>query len=135
MNSARGVFSRRSKTCRSNLIAKNKRSPTSNDCWSKYLGAQGDHMKNQKVCLLAIICSLGLLAGDTYSLAQEREEATAKHQIDLISAAFEVSGSRHTFGKVVKGEPYSATAITESTQTLADGKQLIRKNETRIYRD
>jgi hypothetical protein len=38
-------------------------------------------------------------------------------------------------GKVVKGAPYSATAITESVQTLSDGNQIIRKNQSKIYRD
>ncbi|MGH9833461.1 MAG: hypothetical protein ACRD9Y_10620, partial [Blastocatellia bacterium] len=35
----------------------------------------------------------------------------------------------------VKGAPYSATAVTEMTQTLGDGNQLIRKSEATLYRD
>ncbi len=38
-------------------------------------------------------------------------------------------------GKVVKGAPYSATAITESTQTLADGNHIVRKQTTQVARD
>lgn len=38
-------------------------------------------------------------------------------------------------GPVVKGKPYSARAITESTQTLADGNRITQRNETLIYRD
>jgi hypothetical protein len=38
-------------------------------------------------------------------------------------------------GKVVKGAPYSATTTTERIQTLNDGNQIIRKNESTIYRD
>ncbi|HKQ74898.1 MAG TPA: hypothetical protein VJ810_14485 [Blastocatellia bacterium] len=35
----------------------------------------------------------------------------------------------------MKGAPYSATAITEHNQTLSDGNQIIRKNQSKLYRD
>ena len=38
-------------------------------------------------------------------------------------------------GKVVKGSPYSAQAITESVQTLADGNRIVRKMTASVYRD
>jgi hypothetical protein len=38
-------------------------------------------------------------------------------------------------GPVVKGKPYSARAITESTQTLADGNRITQRNEAVLYRD
>ena len=38
-------------------------------------------------------------------------------------------------GKVVKGAPYTATAVTENIQTLADGTRITRKNEASIARD
>jgi hypothetical protein len=38
-------------------------------------------------------------------------------------------------GKVVKGAPFSAVALSESTQTLADGNQITRKTQTNLYRD
>ena len=54
-------------------------------------------------------------------------------------------GGDHTFvflssemaidGKVVKGAPYSADAVTETTQTLADGNRIVRKNTAQVYRD
>jgi len=37
--------------------------------------------------------------------------------------------------RVTPGRPYSADAITESTQTLADGNRIARKSVMRIYRD
>ncbi len=37
--------------------------------------------------------------------------------------------------KVVKGAPFSAQAITESRQTLADGNHIVRKNTAVIARD
>ena len=38
-------------------------------------------------------------------------------------------------GKVVKGAPYSAQAVTESVQALADGNRIVRKNTAQVYRD
>jgi hypothetical protein len=38
-------------------------------------------------------------------------------------------------GEPVKNAPYSAEAITESTQTLADGNRIRRENRSLIYRD
>ncbi len=38
-------------------------------------------------------------------------------------------------GKVVKGAPYSAEAVTETIQTFADGNRIVRKSSSIIYRD
>jgi hypothetical protein len=38
-------------------------------------------------------------------------------------------------GKVVTGAPYSAVAVTESKQTLADGNVIDRKIQSNVYRD
>src|SRR5438270_9728240 len=38
-------------------------------------------------------------------------------------------------GKVVKGAPFSAVAVSESTQTLADGNHITRKTQTNVFRD
>lgn len=38
-------------------------------------------------------------------------------------------------GKVVKGLPYSAQAITETTRTLSDGNRVMHKSTASIYRD
>jgi len=38
-------------------------------------------------------------------------------------------------GKVVKGAPYSAEAVSETVQVLADGNRIVRKNITRLARD
>ena len=37
--------------------------------------------------------------------------------------------------RVTPGAPYSAEAINESTQTLADGNRITQKSVTRVYRD
>ena len=38
-------------------------------------------------------------------------------------------------GNPVKGAPYSAQAVTETTQTLADGTRIVQKSTATIYRD
>lgn len=37
--------------------------------------------------------------------------------------------------KTVKGAPYSAEAVTESIQTLADGNRIVRNTKALVYRD
>src|SRR5260370_18203892 len=37
-------------------------------------------------------------------------------------------------GKVVKGAPFSAVAVSETTQTLADGNHINRKTQTKLSR-
>jgi hypothetical protein len=51
-------------------------------------------------------------------------------------ATFSFLGSEmHFGGATVKGAPYSATAVTESIQTLKDGNSITRKDSTSVYRD
>ncbi len=38
-------------------------------------------------------------------------------------------------GKIVKDAPYSAEAVTESVQTLADGNRIVNKFTSQVYRD
>jgi hypothetical protein len=38
-------------------------------------------------------------------------------------------------GKLTKNAPYSADAVTETTQNLGDGNRIVRKNTATIYRD
>ncbi len=38
-------------------------------------------------------------------------------------------------GTIVKGAPYSAEAITETTQTLSDGNRIQRRNSASVFRD
>jgi hypothetical protein len=38
-------------------------------------------------------------------------------------------------GKPVKGSPYSAEAVTETTQTLSDGNRIVNRSSSQLYRD
>jgi hypothetical protein len=46
-----------------------------------------------------------------------------------------VSSEMNFDGKLVKGAPYSAQAVTETTQTLGDGNRIINKSAAALYRD
>ncbi len=50
---------------------------------------------------------------------------------NLVFMATEMSFS----GKLVKGAPYSAQAVTESVQTLSDGNRIVHKSTAQVYRD
>ena len=48
----------------------------------------------------------------------------------------EFLGAEMSFSdKPVKGAPYAAEAVTETTQTLADGNRITRKSSASVYRD
>lgn len=46
-----------------------------------------------------------------------------------------ISSEMGFHGKLVKGAPYSAQAVTESTQTLGDGNRIVRKSAAALFRD
>src|SRR5262245_16512585 len=48
---------------------------------------------------------------------------------------FRVLGAQPLVVAVVKGAPYTATATTETVQTLSDGNEIIQSNQSRVYRD
>lgn len=52
-----------------------------------------------------------------------------------VGEGIQVLGFEGMHGKVVTGAPFSAVAVSETTQTLADGNHISRKTETSIYRD
>jgi hypothetical protein len=101
-------------------------------------------MKRTMIRLLTISCLLA--AGSLNSVAQEKKprpvevqiqvDETIKQEVEIrIDEVFKVLAPKIAIGKVVKGAPYSASAITEHVQTLSDGNQIIRKNESKLYRD
>lgn len=82
-----------------------------------------------------VTLTIALLATGVVGFAQDRGPRPAPRIMmsDGGNSAFmmaEMSG-----GKVVKGAPYSAQAVTETTQVLADGNHIVRKTTASIYRD
>lgn len=76
---------------------------------------------------LVVACSLT-------TLAQEKKPRPDGAKVPT-DGTFKVIASKSALGKVVKSAPYSATATTERVQTLNDGNQIVRKNESKLYRD
>lgn len=64
-------------------------------------------------------------------MMQEHPHPPMPHGGDVIFFASEMSFG----GKLVKGAPYSAEALTESTQTLGDGNRIVNKSTASVYRD
>lgn len=61
---------------------------------------------------------------------------------NMVAQARVVTGGNFGFiserlvgGNPVKGAPYSAQAVTETTQTLADGNRIVQKGTAILYRD
>ena len=50
-------------------------------------------------------------------------------------ADFVFMASENFGGKVVKGAPYSAEAVSETIQTLADGNRIVNRITSQVYRD
>ena len=48
---------------------------------------------------------------------------------------FEFVAGAMVMGAPVKGAPYSADAVTETIQTLADGNRIVNRSTAKIYRD
>jgi hypothetical protein len=76
----------------------------------------------------------------TVDPAQDPE--TARVTLEKLSAALmeqkivgEIRARTAVEGRIVPNAPYSAEAVTESTQILADGNRINHKSVTRVYRD
>ena len=83
--------------------------------------------------MTVLVCFIPSAAQVKPSIKQAKP-ATKPKPKEIIVAALRIVDAQYA-GKVVKGAPYSATAITEATQTLADGNQIIRRKEVAYYRD
>src|SRR5215831_8976486 len=108
---------------------------------------------------MAVSCLVALLASSMDSLAQEPirtiqqekpedqkpavkpvKPVPGKPHLKPIKAprapeVFKLLGAEFTFNKLVTGAPYSAIALTETSQTLSDGNEITRRIETKVYRD
>jgi hypothetical protein len=61
--------------------------------------------------------------------------ATAFAQDDVARKQAVEVAARVPFEKAMKGAPYSAETVVESSQTLADGNRISRKTTGQVYRD
>jgi hypothetical protein len=87
---------------------------------------------------LTVVVLLGFSAtARAQVVVHERSEKAAKEQqLQVLmekTAATGVHVSVET--KSVLGAPYSAEAVSESVQVLADGNRIVRRSASRVYRD
>jgi len=78
---------------------------------------------------------IALLAAAGTVYAQE-SPANMVAQVKMVTGGnFGFISERLVGGSPVKGAPYSAQAVTETTQTLADGNRIVQKSTATLYRD
>jgi hypothetical protein len=88
----------------------------------------------KKIVLCGALFSLiSLSAQDT--AAVEKKIAEAKVRLEGMADGFKVLGASMINGPTVKGAPYSAQAVNEMVQTLADGNRITNTTSTTLYRD
>jgi hypothetical protein len=94
-------------------------------------------MKNRRIYLLAGgVLILGALSLNAQEPAAVPPPADALMPGGPVGPRMEILGFGEMHpGKVVTGAPYSAVAVTETKQTLADGNVIDRKIQSNVYRD
>jgi len=78
-----------------------------------------------------ILAILPLLAAA--AAAQDPIPAEARAKLEAVMREIKVTGA--VMGPAVKGAPYSAVEVTESTQVLGDGTRIHREDRATVYRD
>ena len=111
-------------------------------------------MTFQRRILVSIICVLAVLASVVGAGAQATKEKTVTSTSVIVQSGGVFGGPEmaaiagqedNTFvfvssemsfdGKTVKGAPYSAQAVTESVQALADGNRIVHRDTSSVSRD
>lgn len=88
----------------------------------------------KKVWLAFVVVGLSAPLAAQRSTVGSAQDPAGK-EILLQKLAGELRARMAVEAKITTGAPYSAEAITESTQVLADGNRINRKSVTRVYRD
>jgi hypothetical protein len=96
-------------------------------------------MKGRRIYFLAggalLFCSLSLHAQEPGAPPPPPPQAEFMHE-GPVGPRIEILGFGEMHpGKVVTGAPYSAVAVTENKQTLADGNVIDRQVQSNVYRD
>jgi hypothetical protein len=92
-----------------------------------------------KLAAMVLGCVAVWAQDSTETLEKQNMKADLKdaigEEIRGIAQTFAFVGGQMFNGKPVKGQPYSAEAVNETTQTLADGNKIVTRSSTMIYRD
>jgi hypothetical protein len=83
----------------------------------------------------AFICAAILSATGIVGAQELQPTRVQRHEIELEKAQLEGKLRAAVEMRTTTGAPYSAEAITEFQQTLADGNRIVRRSIVRIYRD
>ena len=87
------------------------------------------------IFIFTVLCAVPSLAQD-WVVKQDKAERGRLRLKQSGNATYEFIGSEFSFSnEIVKGAPYSASAITETTQVLGDGNRITRQTISRIFRD
>ena len=85
----------------------------------------------RKIVTMAMLCTVatvGSTAQDPAAVEKQAAEANAiRAKLQVARVGVE--------SRLTKNAPYSAEAVTESVQLLADGNRIVTKNTTHIFRD
>jgi hypothetical protein len=95
---------------------------------------------NKVWTVLFVLIVAAPAAAQTGTVGPDSEAAVLVRQKLLTEAmqqkiVGEVRARTAVEGRIIANAPYSAEAVTESTQLLADGNRINRKSVTRVYRD
>lgn len=101
-------------------------------------------MKNAAGVMLGFALAIQAQDATSDKTADKAKLEAAQVKLQSLAARVDAAVARETFqfvggqilsGKLVKGQPYSAEAVTESTQVLADGNRIVNRSSSMIYRD
>ena len=85
--------------------------------------------------IMAVVPLFVLAAAAQDDPATRKVTVSLTEMVDSLKEAKVISIGGAVMGPAVKNAPYSASEISETTQTLADGNRIHRKNEVPVYRD
>ncbi|HSP67394.1 MAG TPA: hypothetical protein VLN48_06685, partial [Bryobacteraceae bacterium] len=91
-----------------------------------------------KVLLATGMSAAALAQNDDVLRTQKKLEAAldeAKKNVIYNAQTFEFVSGQLISGPAVKGAPYSAEAVNETIQMLADGNRIVRRTTAMQYRD
>jgi hypothetical protein len=88
--------------------------------------------------LILGLASTGMAQNDEVFRAQKKLEAAAdqlKANVMFNQQTYQFVAGQLISGPPVKGAPYSAEAVNETVQTLADGNRIVQRSSSMQYRD
>jgi len=96
----------------------------------------------KKIWIVLFVVGFGAPAAAQTGVMERSQDPAAKAAAEKMArdgyeqkVVGELRAKMAVEARITPGAPYSAEAVTESTQVLADGNRINRKSVTRVYRD